>query len=93
MLRRRLYLVCYDVGSPKRLRRIHKLVKAYAVCGQKSSYECWMTKPEMQSLIAALSREAHAAEDRVDVFELDPRQMVFCFGTAVRLTPRPFMIV
>lgn len=26
---RRCYLVCYDIRDPKRLRRTHKLMKAY----------------------------------------------------------------
>ena len=31
-----LYLVCYDVADPKKLRRIRKMTAAYAVGGQKS---------------------------------------------------------
>lgn len=92
-MNRRLYLVCYDVASPKRLRRVHKMVSAYAVCGQKSSYECWMTKPEMHRLKTGLRQTIDAREDRVHVFELDPRQRVFCFGTAQRPSVQPFMIV
>ena len=28
---RRCYLVCYDIREPKRLRRIHKFMKAYEI--------------------------------------------------------------
>lgn len=43
-----LYLVCYDVSDPKKLRRIRKMTAAYAVGGQKSFYECWMTESELR---------------------------------------------
>ena len=35
-----LYLVAYDVSSPKRLRRVAKLCEAYGVRVEKSVFEC-----------------------------------------------------
>jgi CRISPR/Cas system-associated endoribonuclease Cas2 len=40
---RTLYLVCYDVCEPKRLRRVHRYLMGYKVGGQKSFFECWLT--------------------------------------------------
>jgi CRISPR-associated protein Cas2 len=37
---RRCYLVCYDIRDPKRLRRTHKLVKAYGEAWQYSVFYC-----------------------------------------------------
>lgn len=37
---RRCYLVCYDVRDPKRLRRTHKVMKAYGEAWQYSVFYC-----------------------------------------------------
>jgi CRISPR-associated protein Cas2 len=37
---RRCYLVCYDISDAKRLRRIHKLLKAYGEPWQYSVFYC-----------------------------------------------------
>jgi CRISPR-associated protein Cas2 len=37
---RRCYLVCYDVREDRRLRRIHKLMKAYGEPWQYSVFYC-----------------------------------------------------
>lgn len=77
-----LYLVCYDVANPKRLRRIHKLIKSYAIGGQKSFYECWMTNVEFASLRLTVNDEIDDIEDRVHFFQLDPRMEPFFYGQA-----------
>lgn len=40
---RSLYLACYDIADPKRLRRVCRLLQGYRVEGQLSAYECWLT--------------------------------------------------
>jgi CRISPR-associated protein Cas2 len=37
---RRRYLSCYDIREPKRLRRIHKLMKTYGYALQYSIFVC-----------------------------------------------------
>lgn len=37
---RRSYLVCYDVRDPKRLRKVHRLLKAYGEPWQYSVFYC-----------------------------------------------------
>lgn len=37
---RRCYLVTYDIREPKRLRRVHKLMKAYGEAWQYSVFYC-----------------------------------------------------
>ena len=90
---RTLYLVCYDIADPKRLYRIHKQVQAFAVGGQKSFYECWMTPAEMLRLQNALQREMDVVADRIHFFQLDPRMTPLFFGRAVRQSTAPFLIL
>ncbi len=90
---RNLYLVCYDVANPKRLYRIHKRVQAFAIGGQKSFYECWMTPAELASLRQNLQDEMDATEDRIHFFQLDPRMTPLFYGRALRQSTQPFLIL
>lgn len=88
-----LYLVCYDVADPKKLRRIRKMTAAYAVGGQKSFYECWMTESELRQLIRQIENEIDLETDRAHLFSLDSRSSPFLFGVASRQSINPFMVI
>lgn len=83
---RTLYLVCYDIASPKRLYRVHKFLLAYKVGGQKSFYECWLTPAELRGVTATLGELIDPDEDRVHIFQLDPR--LRCEGLGLAQAPR-----
>jgi CRISPR-associated protein Cas2 len=93
MMSRTLFLVCYDISAPNRLHSVHNCVKAYAVGGQKSFYECWMTPAECRLLQRKLEQLADLKEDTVHFFQLDPRMQPIFYGQAKRCSTQPFMIV
>ena len=88
-----LYLVCYDITDTRRRQRVHRSVQAYAIGGQKSFYECWLTGAEYVSLLKTLAQNIICEEDRVHIFQLDPRMAPFFYGQAKRQSIRPFMIL
>jgi len=90
---RSLYLICYDVADPSRLHRVHRCVKSYAVGGQKSFYECWLTPAELSGLRAQLTEEIDPLDDRIHLFQLDPRIKPMFYGQACRQSMQPFLIV
>ena len=90
---RTLFLVCYDISAQSRLYRVHKQVQAYAVGGQKSFYECWLTPAELRALRDTLAKIVDLAEDQVHFFQLDPRMRPFFYGQAGRRSTQPFLIV
>jgi CRISPR-associated protein Cas2 len=90
---RDLFLVCYDISDPKRLQRVHKRVMAYAVGGQKSFYECWLTPAELSRLRQNLAELIDPAQDRAHFFQLDPRLEPMFHGRAKRQSLQPFLIV
>lgn len=91
---RTLYLVCYDICSPRRLQQVHHYLLAFRVGGQKSFFECWLTPPELREVQCILSTIMNAVEDRVHIFQLDPRMLVQCYGQAISLTLNaPFMVL
>lgn len=80
---RHLFLIGYDIASPRRLRHALMAVKANAVGGQKSLYECWLTAGELQQVMRTLRELIDPAEDRIVLLRLDPRATVHTLGTAV----------
>ena len=81
---RALYLVCYDISSPRRLYRVHHFLQGFKVGGQKSLFECWLTPPELKEVTSTLSEMMELSEDRVHIFQLDPRMTVVVYGTSER---------
>lgn len=90
---RSLYLVAYDVADHKRLARVHRYLLGWKVEGQKSFFECWMTPAEQNLVMRELSGLIDAAEDRVHVFQLDPRMRPRCYGLAHTFTEGHFTIL
>lgn len=80
---RHLFLIGYDIASPRRLRRALKAVKGHAIGGQKSLYECWLSSGELQQVMHELRGLIDAAEDRVVFLRLDPHAAVHTLGVAV----------
>lgn len=84
---RTLYLVCYDVSCPRRLYRVHRYLLGYRVGGQKSFFECWFTPAELRQAQHELAALIDAKEDRVHIFQLDPRMKMQGLGIAVAAAP------
>lgn len=88
-----LYLVAYDIASPRRWYTVHKFLLGYKVAGQKSFFECWLTAAELRGVAAELDARVEASEDRAHIFQLDERMEVRCFGVAQTFDRNFFMVV
>ncbi|WP_314868036.1 CRISPR-associated endonuclease Cas2 [Aggregatibacter kilianii] len=87
------YLIAYDIADAKRLYQVHKKVEAYAIGGQKSFYECWMTQHERLKLQENLTALMDNIEDRVFIFQLHSNTEPQLFGTAKLQSTQPFLLV
>lgn len=67
---RRCFLVCYDVRDPKRLRRVHKLMKAYGEPWQYSVFYCTLKAIDRVRLETALRETMNLKEDQVLIVDL-----------------------
>lgn len=90
---RTLYLVCYDICEPKRLRRVHRYLMGYKVGGQKSFFECWLTAAELREVRYTLAELLDLNEDRAHIFQLDPRMRRDMLGRATQPPTDIFLIV
>lgn len=69
---RNRYVVSYDVSEPKRLRRVHKLMKGYGIPLQYSVFQCDLSQSERILLIEALMPTINHREDQVMLINLGP---------------------
>lgn len=83
MAHRDLYIAAYDVADPRRLRHALQAAKAYAVGGQRSAYECYLTTAERRAFIREMEGLLVPEADRFFLLRLDPRCKVQALGIAV----------
>lgn len=83
MPQRTPYLACYDVNKPHRLAAALKLARPYAVSGQKSAHELFLTPTERNKLIQSMRQLLEPLDDRFILLRLDPRNKTFALGQAV----------
>jgi len=67
---RRCYLVCYDIRNPKRLQKVHRIMKGYGEAWQFSVFFCTLKEIDIVRLESALEDEMNLKEDRVIIVDL-----------------------
>lgn len=67
---RRCYLVCYDISDPKRLRRIHKVLKGYGEAWQFSIFFCTLKEIDRVRLQTDLEEHMNQKEDQAMIIDL-----------------------
>lgn len=71
-----LYIVTYDIGDPKRWRRIFRIMKGYGEWVQLSVFQCRMSRQRHAELIALLDGMIHHADDHVVLMDVGPADKV-----------------
>ena len=92
-MERILYLACYDISDPRRLRKVHRTVQAYAIGGQESFYECWLTESDRTELLERIQSIFDPGEDRFRLFRLNPNAETVFMGIATRQSLKPFLVL
>ncbi len=87
-MKRKRYLVAYDIGDPVRLRRVHKTVKGFGDAMQYSVFVCDLTALERSRLVERLRRILKPGFDRVAIIklgEVDDESGFFFLGMSLPL--------
>ena len=79
---RDFYLAAYDIGGVKRQAKTRERIRAYAVGGQKSVFECLLTASESDQLFAEMAMLLHPEADRFLLLHMDPRAKLWRLGRA-----------
>lgn len=69
-MRRRRFLVCYDIADSARLRAVHTTMKAFGDPVQYSVFCCDLDRIEYVDLLHELGTVIHHGEDRVMLVDL-----------------------
>jgi CRISPR-associated protein Cas2 len=69
---RSLYLVCYDISDPKRLRRVFKTMRGFGDHLQLSIFRCDLSPRERAEMIMAIGAIIDHTADQILVVDLGP---------------------
>lgn len=69
-----LYIVAYDIGDPKRWRRVFRLMNGYGDWVQLSLFQCRLSRQRHAELIALLDGIIHNGEDHLVLLDLGPAE-------------------
>ncbi len=83
MANRQLYLAAYDISNNSRLRKALCVLRTYASGGQKSVFECYLTRTEKAQLLANIADVINPDEDRFILLKLAGAKHVRTLGKAV----------
>ncbi|RMD68093.1 MAG: CRISPR-associated endonuclease Cas2 [Gammaproteobacteria bacterium] len=83
MAKRSFYIAAYDISHPRRLARALRILKGYAIGGQKSVFECFLTEAEHRRLLQEIAQVIDPEEDRFFLIRPHPRGPVYTLGMAV----------
>ncbi|WP_428265544.1 CRISPR-associated endonuclease Cas2 [Haliangium sp.] len=72
MSQRTVYLVCYDISDPKRLRSVYQTMRGYGDHLQLSVFRCDLNESERVRMITELGDLLNHAEDQVLIVHLGP---------------------
>jgi CRISPR-associated protein Cas2 len=67
-------LVCYDIRHPRRLRRVHKVLKGYGEPWQFSVFFCVLKDIDRVRLQADLETQMNLKEDQAMIIDMGPNE-------------------
>lgn len=79
------YLVCYDIGNPKRLSKVFRLMKGWGLHIQYSVFHCSLTWPKLIELKERLNSIVEEQEDDVRIYPLPSEEKVIVMGCGGRI--------
>lgn len=76
------YLISYDIRCPRRLRRVHRLLKSRSHCLLESLYAFQGTPAELEYLRCLLWKQASVTSDEILIYRTRSDRSILRWGTA-----------
>jgi len=92
-MKRRLYLIAYDIRDARRLNSVRHFLKGYSTGGQKSVYECFLTDAEYSLVAGTVRTMIDERKDRVHIFALDSRSRCHTLGIGLEPVDPAFFYI
>ena len=77
------YIICYDIANPKRLGRIHRVLKKQALAVQYSVFLFSGTEVQLQRCLAQLQSIMDPRADDIRAYPLPQRGLRLVLGPSV----------
>ena len=77
---RGLYLIAYDIANPKRLARVHRILKKQGLPVQYSVFTLVSKRPALLRLMAKIEEQICAGEDDVRCYRLPENSDISSLG-------------
>lgn len=77
------YIICYDIADPRRLGRIHRVLKKQATAVQYSVFLFSGTEGQLQSCLAQLQHLMDPHQDDIRAYPLPQRGLRLVLGRKV----------
>jgi CRISPR-associated protein Cas2 len=92
-----LYIIAYDIASPRRWRRVFRIMEGYGEWVQLSVFQCRLSRRRRIELKLALEHTINHAQDHVIILDLGPaetlRPRVESLGKSFSVVERSPVIV
>ncbi len=93
MMKRLLYLAAYDISSATRLREALHVLRDFSTGGQKSVFECYLTRSEKKELLARINSVIEPQDDRFFLVSLGNELRCDAMGRGViPSNPKYFLV-
>ncbi|HHB12536.1 MAG TPA: CRISPR-associated endonuclease Cas2 [Chromatiales bacterium] len=82
-----LYVAAYDIADERRRRRLLRALRAFALDGQKSAYECPLDPAGRQALLEVVGPILDREQDRFVLLRVEGHAPVRRLGNKARRSP------
>lgn len=79
-LGRNAWLIAYDIGDPRRLARVHRLVRSRAIPLQYSVFIAWLKERDVLQLADSIGKIIDPGQDDVRLYHLPARLELHVLG-------------
>lgn len=67
---KRTWMICYDIADPRRLQRVHRIIRRQAIAVQYSVFVAPFTDQEVDALLQLVKAEIDPTEDDVRAYPI-----------------------
>lgn len=71
-----LYLITYDISSPKRWRQVFRIMQGYGEWVQLSVFQCRLSRTRYAEMVTDLDGAIHHKEDHIMIVDIGPESKV-----------------
>jgi CRISPR-associated protein Cas2 len=85
-----LYLIAYDIANPRRLGRVHRVLKKQGLPVQYSVFTVVLRRKSLLTLLESLKLIIHSKEDDIRCYRLPAETKTVCLGK--QMFPKDVML-